>query len=63
MNSTNKLDCACNDTISDTNAAFSTDRCDAIGIYGLQNKLKPEKWYAGQTTGRFEDRWQSYTKS
>jgi group I intron endonuclease len=30
------------------------------GIYGLQNKLKPEKWNIGQTARPFEVRWNDY---
>jgi group I intron endonuclease len=30
-----------------------------IGIYGLQNKLKPEKWYVGQSRN-IKKRWSKY---
>jgi hypothetical protein len=30
-----------------------------VGIYGLQNKLKPDKWYVGQSIDMY-DRWNGY---
>lgn len=32
-----------------------------VGIYGLQNKLKPEKWYVGQSIDIY-DRWTNYNQ-
>ena len=43
----NKLESECNVIISDTEKKSSPSACR--GIYGLQNKLSPDKWYVGQS--------------
>ena len=46
-----------NDTTNETEKKFSNGKC--CGIYGLRNKLKPDRWYVGQSID-IEDRWGQY---
>lgn len=58
-NSMNKLESECNVIISDTEKKSSPSACR--GIYGLQNKLSPDKWYVGQSWN-IKGRWNKYKK-
>jgi group I intron endonuclease len=48
------------DTTKKTELKSAKESCNDIGIYGLQNKLKPEKWNVGQTRRPFAQRWKDY---
>lgn len=57
MNSENKQESVLNDTTINTTKLSVPNVC--CGIYGLQNKLKPEKWYVGQSLN-IPKRWSKY---
>lgn len=48
-----------NDTTNETEKPLSRSVC--CGIYGLKNKITG-KWYVGQTTQPFRDRWLTYKR-
>lgn len=45
----NKQNLECENIINDTATESAPKTCNVIGIYGLQNKVKPDKWYIGQS--------------
>ena len=47
--------------INSTEDQLSLSACSVTGIYGLQNKLYPEKWYVGQSLD-IPRRWDDYKK-
>jgi len=49
-----------NGITSSTEQKSAENAC--CGIYGLQNRLKPDKWYIGQTHRTFDVRWKDYEK-
>ena len=55
----NKPEIALQNTINDTEKQSSRSVC--CGIYGLRNKIT-NKWYVGQTTQPFRDRWLVYRR-
>lgn len=66
MNDTTNNGCgAIGETSNENVPTVSNDTTDGkkklVGIYGLQNKVKPEKWYVGQSND-IEDRWNTYRR-
>lgn len=66
MNDTTNNECeAIGKTPKENVPVVSIDTTDGkkklIGIYGLQNKIKPEKWYVGQSVD-VDYRWSQYAK-
>jgi group I intron endonuclease len=49
-----------NDITNEIGKQLLQENCKDIGIYGLQNRLSPDKWYIGQTINPIGDRWDAY---
>lgn len=55
-NSMNETASSPNDTTNAIEPKSSNDKCVVTGIYGLQNKAKPDKWYIGYSKNIYR-RW------